>query len=172
LKLRESETMTMTMKNLAILALVSQASAFTVVPQSKASLSVSYLLLVEIKRSQAQSLSHPVSFHSSAFRPQKLHALPFDPAAFTESSGLLDKLISLPLDPAGIAEVTGADGSLQVRLMYVSVRKISLISVLIVISFHWYHRIRSPLSRQPEGLLYFLSSLASLESLQRRVGRR
>jgi hypothetical protein len=85
-------------------------------------------LLVKIQRSQAQSLSHPVSFHS-AFRLLQLHALPFDPAAFTESSGLLDKLISLPLDSASLAETTGADGSLQVRRMYVSVRKISLTSV-------------------------------------------
>jgi hypothetical protein len=59
----------------------------------------------------------------------QLHALPFDPASFTESSVLLDKLISLPLDPSGIAATTGADGSLQVRLVYVYARKNSLTSV-------------------------------------------
>jgi hypothetical protein len=63
------ETMAMMTKYLAILVLVSQATAFTVVPQSRSSLSVSYLLLVEIQLSQAQSFSHPVSFHS-AFRPK------------------------------------------------------------------------------------------------------
>jgi hypothetical protein len=60
--------MPMISKHLAILVLVSQASAFTVVPQSKASLCVSYRLHNEIQLSQIQSLSHPFSFHS-AFRP-------------------------------------------------------------------------------------------------------
>jgi catechol-2,3-dioxygenase len=61
--------MPMISKHLAILALLSQASAFTVAPQSRSSLSVSYLVLVEIQRSQAQSLSHPVSFHSAFLHP-------------------------------------------------------------------------------------------------------
>jgi hypothetical protein len=61
--------MAMMTKYLAILVFVSQATAFTVVPQSRSSHSVSCLSRVEIQLSQAQSLSHPVSFNS-AFPPK------------------------------------------------------------------------------------------------------
>lgn len=117
-------------KYLAILALVSQTSAFTVVTQSRSNLSVSHLLL--LLKSSGRTFKVFLTFFILHFVLQ-LHALPFDPASFTESSGLLDKLISLPLDPAGIADSAGADGLLQVRLMYVYVRKISLMSFT-----HWY----------------------------------
>jgi hypothetical protein len=42
---REDTMMTMMMRNLAILVVVSQAGAFTMEPQSRSSLIVSYLLL-------------------------------------------------------------------------------------------------------------------------------